>query len=463
MCLLHPTGQGEDRELLCPVRLSLCEPLRDACEFASHFIPRTSTRRGILIMHIRSLTCSRALAATAAAALLVAAAAACSSSKSASAVGGGGSGGGSDKGDITIGEISDLTGANGPLGAEAHIGVQLAVDQINASGGVLGGRKLRVLSKDDATAPDQAVVALRALKDQHVAGIIGPTFTLSALAAIPQADQAGIPYLSTAAGDQQLQTVRPGTFVVTPVAKLSAQRLASYFQANGVTKVAMAYDTKNGYTQAGQAAFKEVAAQAGITIVDTEQFETGANDFGPLLAHVKSSGAQAFVAWAVGAPAVLLAKQYHTAGITSQLVFSLAEATPLFLQPAGAAAEGALIVTSPDLFPDAIPDSPAKTAITSVADAYQAKYGHGPSEFVYDGYDSVRILAAAIDKAGSTDPAKVRTALAGLDVELAHGKFAFTATDHQGLSADSLTVGQVKDGALVPTDWARQQLAGFGK
>jgi branched-chain amino acid transport system substrate-binding protein len=177
---------------------------------------------------------------------------------------------------------------------------------------------------------------------------------------------------------------------------------------------------------------------------------------------VRSSDAQALMVWATGAPAVALTKQYAASGLTIPLVLTGAQASKLFLEPAGAAADGIIIASSIGVVGTALPDGPQKAAVDELTTAFTAKYGYSPPQFAQDGYSGVKLLAAAIEKAGSSDRKKVRDALEGLRLTTPNGTYAYSATDHSGLTTDYISINTVRGGTLVPTDFSKAKLAGIG-
>ncbi|MGH3443864.1 MAG: ABC transporter substrate-binding protein, partial [Nocardioidaceae bacterium] len=201
---------------------------------------------------------------------------------------GGGSGGsGQGSGPIMIGQIASLTGNYTPLGTNDKLGAAQAVKEINAAGGLLGGRKLKVVVEDDKTEPDQAVIAFNDLVSKGAAAVVGSSFSNSSLAVIPNAQRQQVPYVSTAAADEQVEPVRPYAFMTPPTAGVVAEQLLRYFKAEGMTKMAVAYDTKSAFAQTGWKKMSELAGKYGITFVDKETFETTATNFSPLLTHVR--------------------------------------------------------------------------------------------------------------------------------------------------------------------------------
>ena len=365
-----------------------------------------------------------------------------------------------EQGPIRIGQIVSLTGNYSALGTENQKSVGLAVAQINDAGGVLG-RRLELTVKDDKSQPDQSVLAFNELKaDSDL--IIGSPFSNSALATIPLVDREEIPYLSLTPADEQVNPVHPYVFVVPATSATYAERILQYYQAIGLTKVAVAYDTRSSYATAGFKGMEAKASQYGVSLTTIEEFQTTATEFSSVFAHVKTSGAQALVVWVTGPPAVAFTKQYATAGLGIPLMLTGAQASKLFLDPAGPAAEGVTVASSIGVVGSHLPAGPQQDAINELATAFSARFGYPPPQFAQDGYSAVKLLKAAFEKAGSADRVKVRDALEGLTLLTPNGTYEYSATNHSGMKPDFISINTVTGGAFVPTDWAKTELAKLG-
>jgi branched-chain amino acid transport system substrate-binding protein len=354
---------------------------------------------------------------------------------------------------IRVGQIVSLTGNYSPLGTENQKSVALAVEKINAAGGV-GGRRIELSVRDDKSLPDQAVLAFNELKDGSDA-IIGSPFSNSALATIPLVDREEIPYVSLTPADEQVNPIHPYVFVVPALSGTYAEAALQYLQSAKLTRIAVAYDTKSSYAVAGFKGMQAKAAQYGVTLGPIEEFQTTATEFGAIFTHVRSSDAQALMLWGTGAPAVAITKGYAASGLTIPLVLTGSQASKLFLDPAGPAADGAIIASSVGVVGEHLPAGELKTAVDELTSAFTTKYGYPPPQFAQDGYSGVKLLAAAIEKAGGTDRAKVRDALEGLTLTTPNGTYTYSATDHSGLTTDFIAVNTIEGGKFVPTDFTR--------
>ena len=354
-----------------------------------------------------------------------------------------------------IGMIAPLTGNYESLGRDHKKAVELALEEINTSGGLLG-RRVELVVRDDRSQPDQSMLNFNEIKD-NVDIVIGSAFSNSGLATIPLAEDARMPYVSLTAADEQVKPIRPHVFVVPAISSQYADRLLQYFQATGVTRVAVAYDSRSSYALAGLAGMQDKAGYYGVTLVAQEEFQTATTDFSPIFNKVRSSGAQALTVWATGPPAVTVTKQFAGARINVPLVLTGAQASRLFLEPAGAAAEGVIIASSIGVVGAYLPDGEQKEVIGSLSRSFRALYKYAPPQFAQDGYSAVQLIAAAVRKANSTNRAKVRDALENLRLVTPNGAYAYSPTDHNGLTTDFISVNRVNGGTLIPTDWAKQQ------
>lgn len=369
----------------------------------------------------------------------------------------GGGGGSSDP--IVLGQIASLTGNYTPLGTNDKLGAAQAVAEINAAGGLLGGRKLKIALKDDKTEPDQAVIAFNDLASKGVAAVVGSSFSNSSLAVIPVAERKKIPYISTAAADEQVDPVRSYSFMTPPTAGSVAEQLMRYFKAKGMTKMAVAYDTKSAFAQTGWKKMSALAGKYGISFVDKETFETTTTNFSPVLTHVRASKADGLMVWATGAPAVIITKQFASAGLSMPLVMSHAEASTLYTKPSGAAAKGVIVASSLAVVGPELPASKVKDVVLAMAKPFQKANKYYPPQFAFDGYGAVKLIAAAIKQAKSADPEKIKDALNDLTLLTPEGEYHYTTKDHGGLSVDDVAITQVQaDGSFKPTPWSLKQL-----
>ncbi len=371
---------------------------------------------------------------------------------------GGGSGGDEGSSPVKIGQIASLTGNYTPLGQNDKLGAAQAVKEINDAGGVLDGRQLQITVKDDKTDPNQAVIAYKDLVSSGSVAVVGSSFSNSSLAVEPLTDRQKVVYVSTAAADEQVEPIHDYLFMTPPTAGAVAEQLLRYFKAQGMTKMAVAYDTDQAFAQTGWKKMSKMAGKYGITFVKKETFETSATNFSSVLTHIRGSDAQGLMVWATGSPAVIITKQFAAAGLDIPLVMSHAEASTLYTKPAGKAANGVIVPSSLGVVGPQLPDSKVKTVAVKMAKTFQKKNGYYPPQFALDGYNAVKLIAAAIDKAGSTDPEKIQDAMENLSLETPEGVYNYSGDNHSGLTVDDVAITVVKGGDFTLTDWSKKQL-----
>jgi len=358
---------------------------------------------------------------------------------------------------VRVGLIASLTGKYSALGSEDKKAVDLAVEQINAAGGLLG-KKVEVLTRDDQTLPDKSVLAYNELKAQDVIAVIGSVFSNSALATLPLAQADGVPYLSLTPAEEQVVPVKSYVFVIPALANAYAERYLEYMQASKISKIAVAHDTKGAYAISGYNSTKSLAAKYGVQLVRDEEFETATNDFSPLFMHLKGANAQAFLFWGTGPAGVTATKQYAAAGLKVPLFMTPAQASKLWIDPVGPAGEGVTVLSAIGVVGDYLPDGPVKQVIQQMAAPYQQKHGYPPPQFAQDGYSACLLLFEAVKKAGSAERTKIQQALENLSLVTPNGKYKYSPTDHSGLTRDYISVNVVREGKFVPTEWAKHKL-----
>jgi branched-chain amino acid transport system substrate-binding protein len=378
------------------------------------------------------------------------------------ACGGSQSSGPTDTSPIKVGVITSLTGPFTTLGTANKAGIDIAVEQVNSSGGV-NGRKIEVAYEDDQTNPTQAVVAFNKLSGEKLTALLGPVFSDSVLA-IKQGplDSKKIPEIALGASDQIVDPVDKYLFMTPARASVAADRMVQYFKSQSITKLAVWYASDNAFATTGYQATKAQASRSGISLAQEEPFSSrDTKDFSALFTKLDASGAQALFVWVTGAPATIITKAYKNLGLTMPLFFSHAEATPLYFgaSATGPASEGVTIASQLGPMGPALPDNvPSKKLALELASKYQASTGGYPPQFAFDGYIGVQLLVDAIKRKGSK-PSEIIAGLESNSVLTPQGLYRMTKTDHSGITVDYIQVGVVRNNTLVPTDYSMQLLA----
>ncbi|MDA8081261.1 MAG: ABC transporter substrate-binding protein [Actinomycetota bacterium] len=361
------------------------------------------------------------------------------------------------KGPIKIGMITSLTGPYTPLGTNDKLGAEQEVNAINSAGGI-GGRKIDLIMEDDGTNPTQAVVDFKTLQSDGVVAMVGPVFSSSCMAIISDVQAAKIPSIDTCADDAQVTPVRQYVFMTPPTTLIVGQQLLAYMKSKGLTKMAVAYDT-TAFGEAGWTEMKALASDFGVTFVYSGSFSATSTTFTSVLTGVKSSGAQGLMVWGAGPAEVALTSQFKSLGLTIPLLFSHAEASTLYLKPAGAAGNGVIIGSSIGGIGPSLPSSyPGRSVITGFANTFQKNNGYYPPEFAFDAGGAIAMIAKAIAANGAT-PQGVDAALNHMTITTGDGTYNFTSTDHSGLSVNQVAIARDSNGTLVPTEFTKAMIS----
>lgn len=359
---------------------------------------------------------------------------------------------------INVGLIAPLTGAYSALGEGDRQGAEVAVAQVNAAGGIKG-REVNLIIKDDQTKPDQSVVAFNSLLSQDVVGVLGSSNSNAALAVAPLAERQGIPYVSLAPSDELVQQAPHNVFTVPPTSRMWAERDLQWMAAEGIEKIAVVYAQDDAFHSNGHDSVVDLAPEYGIDIVTTEAVETGATDFQPALTHIRRSGAEAIFLWIAGPGAVIFTNQWAASDLHDdvQLVMTGAQASSLYTEPAGEAAEGVIINGYAAVIGDYLPAGPLKDKYDTLSDELQQRYDAEFAQFTGDAHAGAELLFAAMKQASDLTPEAIAESLNDVSMLTVNGRYTYTSENHEGADINNIAVFTVEDGKFVPTEWQREQ------
>jgi branched-chain amino acid transport system substrate-binding protein len=330
-------------------------------------------------------------------------------------------------------------------------GWQLAVEEINKSGGILG-KTLVVVAKDDGGKPADAVTAANELvSSDNVAILTGSFLSNIGLAMADFAAQkkvfflAGEPLtdaMTWAKGNPYTFRLRPSNYMQAAMladeaAKLPAKRWAT---------IAPNYE----YGQSAVAVFKQLlsAKRPDIEWVAEQWPPQGKIDAGPVLQAIAAANPEGILNVTFGADLVKLVREGNTRGtFKGKTVVSFLTGEPEYLDPLKEETPDGWIVTG---YPWADIKTPEHDAFLK---AYQAKYNDYPRLGSIVGYETMKAAAAIITKAGSTDTAKMIAAAEGLKVDSPFGPVTFRKIDHQSTLGAYVGKTAIKDGKGVMVDF----------
>ena len=330
-------------------------------------------------------------------------------------------------------------------------GMELALDEENAAGGALG-RRLELVVRDDGGTPGDAVrVAEELVAREKVALLMGTFASNVGLAVADLANQRKVPFLAAEPltdkivwenGNAWTYRLRASTYMQTAMLVPEAAKL-------GKKRWLIVYPNYE-YGQSATATFKQqmIARQSGGLEFIEIAVPLGKIDAGPVTQAIADAKPDAIFSSLFGPDLARFVREGNLRGIfKDRPVFNLLGGEPEYLDPLKDEAPTGWWVTG---YPWHAIDTPAHKRFLG---AYQAKYNDHPRLGSVVGYSTVKAAAAALRKAGSTDPAKVAAALSGLEVDTPFGRIQFRALDHQSTMGAYVGRTAVRDGKGVMTDW----------
>ncbi len=311
-----------------------------------------------------------------------------------------------DKSVIRIGHFGAMTGPIATFGNSTDEGIRLAVEEINARGGVLG-KQIKLITEDDQSKPSEAVNAVQKLINRDkVAALIGEVASSNSLAAAPVAQSAGIPMLSPASTNPKVTQTGDYIFRSCFIDPFQGGVMAR-FAMNDLRckKLAILYDVNSDYSIGLREFFtNEVKAQGGQIVAD-EAFTQTDVDFRGQLTKIKDAGPDAIYVPGYYTQVGAICRQARELGITVPLLGGDGWDSDKTVQIGGEAVNG-------HYFTNHYSPEEDRPEVKAFVDAFRKKYNRTPDAMAILGYDAMRLMADAIGRAGSTDPSKIRDALA---------------------------------------------------
>jgi branched-chain amino acid transport system substrate-binding protein len=353
--------------------------------------------------------------------------------------------------DIKLGFNGDLSASpSAQSGAAGVLGIQAAIADINAHGGVLG-RKLTLVVRDDQSQPPKSTQNMSDLIDnEKVAAVLGPTNSGNAMAwkRIPNQKKV-ISMGMVGAGTDITKPMSPGAdnymFRVSMIDREQIVGLMAYAKKAGFKKVGFMIET-TGFGQGGLRDMEDVAKLQGINPAGTERFSVNDTDMSSQLSKFKSDGIDVIVVWAQGTPTGQLMRSMEKINYFPAVLSSWAADNVTFYDAAGKAlAEKPIFMRSM-----VNPETPAQKALYERVKGKLVASSAFP--FTVHGYDAVLLLAAAINQAGTTDGPQVRAALEDLHAPVqgvmkTYDK-PFSKTQHEALTANDFVYVRWHDAKL---------------
>ncbi len=343
---------------------------------------------------------------------------------------------------VKIGHAAPLTGGIAHLGKDNEAGVVLAIEEANAKGISLGGKKVtfELMSEDDEAKPEKGPIVAQKFVDAKVAGVVGHLNSGVTIPASAVYNTAGIPMISGSATNPKL-TEQGFKITFRTVGRDDQQgpAVASYLATHYKPKLVAVVDDATAYGEGLANEVEKALKAGGVKVLPREKGTDTTTDWKAILTKLRGKKPDAIFYGGMDAGAAPLMKQGRELGIKAVFAFGDGACSDKMKELAGAAAEG-LICSQAGL--------PVKAAKAGFLEAFKKKFNSDPLIYAPFTYDAANLLIAAMQKADSPDPAKYLPELAKISFDGASGKIEF---DDKGDRKDAeMTIFSLKDGKLGP-------------
>ena len=350
---------------------------------------------------------------------------------------------------IKIAGIFALTGRAAHIGTSQRDAVLLAIDDVNAQGGI-NGRKLEMVMSDTESNPTKAVIALKkVLESEDVVAIIGPTLTGTAMAMRGFIEKEQIPAFMHSGGDVILmaplkkgdQSSTPKWTFKSPYKAADAMgKICEYMSKHGIKKIGFLYSNE-GFGKDGLRNVMVQAPKYGIEVVAQEAFQPKDVDMTAQLTRINAKGVDGIIAWTVGPAMGIIPKNVKQLGIKAPLFECHGAGDPIFWKVAGEAGEGVMMPSTKIVVGDQLADNDIqKQKVLDYVKAYKAKFKREPGTMVAYGADAAFIMIEAIKKVGP-DRAKIRAAIENTKGYVGiSGIYNISPEDHNGLAMKDIVM-----------------------
>jgi len=358
--------------------------------------------------------------------------------------------------EIKIGLVAALTGQSAQSGEAITRGLTIAIDELNAKGGIIG-RKVVLVRRDDESSPPKGVGAARELiSNEKVAALFGGIDTPVSLAIVPIANQSKTPFMGVwAAGTNITKNGANPNYVFRVSAQDDLVDIALLRYASkkfGAKKPGLVL-INNPWGESNERGLKAAAAAANLTIAGIEKIEQSDVDVSPQLTRLKNAGADSLILVANAAPGAQMMKARERMAWKVPVISHWGISGGRFDELVGPTAGDAHFVQTYSFFGKL--NDPGKRIMSEMATKYGVK---GPADVLApvgtaNAYDAMHLLARAIEKAKSTDGEAIRKAMYEIDQYdglIKTYKRPFGPDDHEGLSPDDYIMVRFEGSRIVP-------------
>lgn len=360
--------------------------------------------------------------------------------------------------EIKIGVYGPFSGGSAPMGISMRNGAKIAVTEINAAGGVLGGKKLALIDRDDEAKNERGgQIMQELLEKENVVAVLGPANTGVANASTQYTNQKKIPQIiNIAAGAKVNEFFAEGIdnyiFRIAASDDIQSKVIVGQAIKRGAKKPALLCDDTN-YGQNGREKMEAVLASMGIKPVYVGKFKIKDTDMTAQLQEAKAAGADVILAYGIGPELAAVSNSMDRISWKVPMIGSWTLSMSNYTTNAGKNGNGTMM---PQTFIESVATSPKQQAFLK---AYKEQYKESPISSAVSaaqGYDSVYLLKLAIEQAQSTEGPKIKAALEDLSTpyEGLTGTYIkpFSATDHEAIKEANVMLGMVQDGKIISSE-----------
>jgi branched-chain amino acid transport system substrate-binding protein len=346
-----------------------------------------------------------------------------------------------------IGISAGLTGYAATVDRAWTDGVKVAVDAVNAKGGV-NGRKLEVIVEDNRSEPQEAVTVYRKMMTSDKVDIfLSGCVSAGNLAAAPMVAKAQIPMMLCSilpSGEEQVKWA----FSTLPPARFEVEKRFEYLKENTqVRKVGVLHDP-TPYANLQKSVAEKEAAGYGLQLVGVDQYKQDDADLSVQIGKMNAAGAGALLKIGLGGTTMTAAKNIKQLGLNMEMLTSI-EDLAVFRPVAEVMGDKFFFVAAPSQIADALPDGALKKAITDFLGPWKVKQGDRDPNWAGRGWDAVMLTVAAIQKSKSFDGPKVRDAIEGITgFQGTTGVYNFSAANHQGITQNPFALATIAGGKV---------------
>jgi branched-chain amino acid transport system substrate-binding protein len=358
---------------------------------------------------------------------------------------------------IRIGSVLSVTGPASFLGDPQKKTIEMLTEQINAKGGI-NGRKIELVIYDDGGDANAARTFANRLVDQDkIVAMVGGSTTGTTMSMLPVFEDAELPFMSMAGALQVVKPTKKWVFKTPQTDTMACEKIFADLKARNLTSIALVSGT-DGFGRSMRDQCVAVAPNYNIKIVHEESFGPRDSDMTPQLTNVRGrSDVQAVVVPGIGQAPAILVRNYKQMNITLPLYVSHGVASKEFIKLAEGGAEGGRLPAPALLLGDKLAASdPQRKPVMAYINDYEKKTGQPVSAFGAFMHDGFLMVVEAIERAKSTDPAKIRAQIEATKRFVGvNGIYTMAPNDHMGLDLTGFRMVEIRGNDWVPVPEAK--------